>query len=619
MKDKPMRNLVLSGLLTVMFSGLFPIQETITAQAFKEVSVLPGETHQALVGFGGSLAYYENWLTAHPNKDGIYDALFGELSLDILRVRNAYDYDPGMVIRVLSLKGGAEKVRKKPIAIMSTSWGPPGYLKSNNDRTHGGTLKYTAGPGGVEFDYAGFAEWWDGALDEYAYWGIYPAYISIQNEPDWTADYESCRFNPSETVTASDTLAGYNKALDAVYDTIMKRDRKPHFLGPECIGIGYNAVENYINPLDLSKLYGIAHHLYHGANENDPFSSSNYTKVGDFHPEVPHFQTEYSRGDWFPLGGMIYKTLNDENAVAFLYWDLIWNDGGLIDVDFPWDKTQWSNPNGYARTKDFYVFKQFSAFIQPGWLRTSLSASGNSWKALAFASPDMDSAAFVLINQSTTDSLGIQLGIAGYSIDRSDIYTTSGSSNCRNAGHLQDSRLRVPPYSITTVAMKISELPPQIDCNGDTNGVAFIDSCGICAGGNTGVDPVLDPDVCYPVDCNGDTNGTAFPDSCGTCAGGNTGITPVLLPGECADGVSEQLLPGSGPILHFDPVLDRLSLKIPAETGRVQLLDLSGKFLMERKINASESTVNVAGLKGGLYLVRIFYANRVYTGKFLKY
>ena len=29
--------------------------------------------------------------------------------------------------------------------------------------------------------------------------------------------------------------------------------------------------------------------------------------------------------------------------------------------------------------------------------------------------------------------------------------------------------------------------------------------------------------ICTPVDCNGDPNGTAFIDSCGNCVGGNTG------------------------------------------------------------------------------------------------
>ena len=65
-----------------------------------KLSIATDQTYQTVIGFGASLAYYENWLNAHPNKSKIYQAIFGELSLDILRVRNAYYYDPGMVERV---------------------------------------------------------------------------------------------------------------------------------------------------------------------------------------------------------------------------------------------------------------------------------------------------------------------------------------------------------------------------------------------------------------------------------------------------------------------------------------------------------------------------------------
>jgi glucuronoarabinoxylan endo-1,4-beta-xylanase len=562
------------------FLALLPL--TAFAQAYEEVAIKTGEIHQTITGFGGSLAYYENWLTAHPKKAEIYDAIFAELSLDILRVRNAYDYDAGMVNRVSEFEQAARNSLGKPIAILSSSWGPPGYLKSNNDRNNGGTLKFTVDQGVVKFDYAGFADWWDRSLDDYAAHGIYPTYISIQNEPDWAADYESCLFKPAETVNASDTIAGYNKALDAVYDTIMKRDKKPKILGPETIGIGYDAVENYTNPLNISKIFGIAHHLYHGADESNPYTSTNFTKVGNFHPEIPHFQTEYSRGDWFPLGGMIYKSLNDENAVAYLYWDLIWNDGGLVDVDFPWDQSQWTNPSGYTRTKHFYVFKQFSAFIHPGWQRTGLSTNGSDWKALAFASPDRDSAAFVLINQSTNDSLGIKLGVEGYSIDKSSVFVTSGTRNCLEMGKLQDSRLKVPPRSITTVTMKISELPPQIDCNGDTNGVAFLDSCGICAGGNTGV-------------------------------------IPLLVPEDCANGLDVDNQSYFSSFIVFDPVQDVLQVSLPGEKGVLQMIDISGKYLLHRQILKGENLIDVSGLENGIYVIRVLSDNLVFTRKILKY
>ena len=62
------------------------------------------------------------------------------------------------------------------------------------------------------------------------------------------------------------------------------------------------------------------------------------------------------------------------------------------------------------------------------------------------------------------------------------------------------------------------------DCNGVAGGSASIDSCGVCAGGNTGNVPNLS----CKVDCNGDANGTAFLDSCNICVGGNTGKSKIV-------------------------------------------------------------------------------------------
>lgn len=438
-------------------------------ESFNIVRLNTEEEHQIITGFGASLAYYENWLTAHPNKNEIYDVIFSELSLDILRFRNAFGYDTGMIDRVKQFAQGAENSLGHPIDILITSWGPPAYLKSNNDKSNGGTLKYSINGTNVEFDYAGFAGWWNKSLDDYNANGIYPKYISIQNEPDFEASWESCLMRPAEVVNASDTIAGYNKALEAVYDTVMQRANPPKFIGPECVGIGYNAVENYINALDLSKLYAIGHHLYHGAEsgsaENDPFTSTNYKKVGDFHPEVPHFQTEYSRADWFSLAGMIMQSLEQESVEAFLYWDLIWSEGGLVNLHFPWDRNRWENSKGYNRTKDFYVFKHYSAFIHPGWKRIGTTLNGEVLKATAFLSSSGDSASFVLINRSKMDSFKVRLHIPGYKIEDAPVFSTSENDNFQTSDYLTDTILIAPPKSINTVDLRLSKLQTSLKEN----------------------------------------------------------------------------------------------------------------------------------------------------------
>lgn len=417
------------------------------------LSIHPDQKHQVMEGFGASLAFYENWLPAHPKKAEIYQAIFGELGLDILRVRNAHEYDPGMVTRVREFLQAAEQVRGEPIPLLSSSWGPPARLKSNNDRKNGGTIKYTITDNKVVFDYDGFATWWDAALDEYASHGIYPTWISIQNEPDYADTWETCRFYFNERVTAADTMAGYDKALEAVHALVSQREQAPLFLGPECVGLGYNTLRNYLQHADTSLLDGVAFHLYHGINRNNPWATNNVAQAAGLAPAKPYFQTEFEGGGWFNTAGQIYQLLAYGNVTAYLYWDLIWSNGGLVSLDNPWTPSNWSNPSGYARTKFFYVFKHFSAFVYPGWQRIGTDIDNGLVSTVAFINPAGDSISVMIINRSETSAFDIDLDTGGFSFNTSNSYHTTPDTDFHHAGGLQDGKISLPAQSITTVEL----------------------------------------------------------------------------------------------------------------------------------------------------------------------
>lgn len=444
--------------LTFLFISNLPAQEL-------KVKVSANVKYQTMEGFGAALAFYENWLTAHPNKDEIYEAIFNELSLDILRVRNAYDYDAGMVGRVKEFIDASEKKQGRPIPFLSTSWGPPPYLKSNNDRSNGGTLIYTITNGKVEFDYDGFANWWDKSLTEYKSKGLYPTYISIQNEPDYKATWESCLLNPFEKVNSTDTLAGYNKALEAVYSKLSNRPEQPKIIGPECIGIGYNSLKNYLTYADTSLLYGIAHHLYHGVDVNNPWTNTTMKAIGQLYPNMKYFQSEYSGNDWFNLAGLIYKSLADENVCAYFYWDLIWDNGGLVSLDNPWNRGSWKTTKGYQKTKLFYAFKQFSSFIHPEWQRIDVAIASSEVKAVGFISPGQDSISIAVINLSKTGEKVIRFDIPDFNYLQSALYVTSDDLNCQHEGNLDEPVFSVQPRSINTAFFTKSTKSSIFDIN----------------------------------------------------------------------------------------------------------------------------------------------------------
>jgi hypothetical protein len=103
-----------------------------------------------------------------------------------------------------------------------------------------------------------------------------------------------------------------------------------------------------------------------------------------------------------------------------------------------------------------------------------------------------------------------------------------------------------------------------VDCAGVLNGSAFLDSCGTCAGGTTGVTPVLDVKLCK-MDCAGMINGIAFIDTCGICAGGATGITPVLNVMNCK--------PDCAGVPRGKAFLDSCKTCAGGTTGIVPILD----------------------------------------------
>lgn len=74
--------------------------------------------------------------------------------------------------------------------------------------------------------------------------------------------------------------------------------------------------------------------------------------------------------------------------------------------------------------------------------------------------------------------------------------------------------------------------PSLPDCNGDCNGLAVIDECGVCCDGDSGTDCSFfndETDFGGAYDCNGDCLGEAFFDECGVCSAGNSGMSLVLI------------------------------------------------------------------------------------------
>ena len=94
-------------------------------------------------------------------------------------------------------------------------------------------------------------------------------------------------------------------------------------------------------------------------------------------------------------------------------------------------------------------------------------------------------------------------------------------SNVYLEAGVQIMRLNIIATSEMSIANIVITKSPDVDCNNELNGSAFIDDCDVCVGGSTGL---AENSLCEQ-DCDGEWGGDAYLDDCDICVGGTTGET----------------------------------------------------------------------------------------------
>ena len=400
-----------------------------------------------MVGFGASIAWADGQLTSHPMKNQIYNYIFNDLGLDILRLRNVYRGDPdnfGQTFFEIASEFNDRSLTLPKILI--SSWSPPVDLKSNGSTENGGTLIKDAGTG--KYAYGAFAQYWVDAINAYRTNGIEPDYITIQNEPDYKATWESCILSNTETTTN----AGYNRALDSVYFALQQIDSPPKILGPEVLGIGYNEFQNYAQYFNRNHLDGYAYHLYHGEsdnvsdNHNPDLFRQNLSTIAKNFSDKPIFQTEYDGGDWFNTVWLIHNCLVNGNVSAYFWWELVWGSGSkpLIEMQ----------STTFTVTKYYWAFRQYSRFISSDWKRVTATDDADSLRISAFIDPTGKKLTVVVLNIGY-QTLSMNFDIQDFNADDGMVIRTSGteSGDTVSAHYNGKTSLDFPQRSITTISL----------------------------------------------------------------------------------------------------------------------------------------------------------------------
>ncbi len=338
-------------------------------------------SHQTIDGFGASDAFVNVALT-DAQADLFFSADTG-IGLSFLRmgISNAGVLNGGAF-------SDATKAAARGARVWAAAWTAPGAWKDNGTTSNGGHLCAAPAQGlctASHYDdwaarLAGFATTLkqNSGVDLYA--------LSVQNEPDFVATYDSMIVSDSEFVSFINVLA----------PKLAARSPRPKLIVGEHANWGLlwsmaSAIEANPTALAATDVYGT--HQYYGVSAyQGPRPKPLWqTEMSSFEAFDPSINNGVTVATW------INDALTTGNANVWHYWWLQnpYNEDNEGLIGHPAAPT--------VPTKRLYSVGNYSKFVRPGWTRIDVAGSNPNIFTSAYRSPSNASFAIVVVNNSGGD------------------------------------------------------------------------------------------------------------------------------------------------------------------------------------------------------------------------
>ena len=256
--------------------------------------------YQHITGFGGfsPSPQWSYWLG-----DAEMNKLFGkgdaQLGLNILRLYIANSkngWSAGVANAKIAKRHGA--------FIFASPWSPPASWKSNNSDSNGGEL--------LESHYADWANYLN---DYYKYMknqGVTIDAVSIQNEPDWNASYQSC-------IWTGEKMAKFLRQYGSLIEC--------KIVAPEAIHFSKNMHEPILNdPEACAQLDIMGGHFYGWDGSSYPLAAKKGKEVWMTEFLINERQQNNNQNiNWKDDGFLFARSVNDAmlaNMSAWVHYSL---------------------------------------------------------------------------------------------------------------------------------------------------------------------------------------------------------------------------------------------------------------------------------------------------------
>jgi len=412
-----------------------------------EATINGAVIHQTIDGFGAGAVFLDAGLDplTNDNMDALYGTGDNQMGLTLIRLRIAPDGNWTNAI----LDG--QKAKQRGARILATPWTPPASMKDNNSLVNGGSV--------IPAQYPNLVAYFNNFTDTMAANGARVDVLSLQNEPDFTATYESCRWNASQLQTFfRDFAQGVNTPM----------------MMPESFRFDQSLSNPTLNdPAAAANVAYIGGHLYGAGIQDYPLAHA----LGKHTWMTEYLVNSQTIGAAVDTGQQISDALTVGNMSAYIWWKTIGNANGLL------------NAPGVLQ-KRAYVMGQFSRFVRPGDLRIDVPFNTSPLGLSAFMDPSSGRFAIVAVNNTTlpiTQTFTIDGIIPG---DLTPWVTSATQSlEVQSTLSLDEGKFTytVPSFSVVTFSGSLQKLtmchnghPISINVDAVRAHVAHGDSVGSC-------------------------------------------------------------------------------------------------------------------------------------------
>jgi len=262
-----------------------------SAQAAVEITVNSGIQYQQITGFGGMNNVWAAGFLTLDEVQKMYSA--DGLGYNMMRImitpnKNDWGRDVATTLKAQSL--GAR--------ILATPWTPPANLKSTNSQLHGYLLPAK---------YPDYVTHLNDFIDYMKVQGITIEAVSIQNEPDWSPEYDGCEWTPEQILDFVKNYAGSIKAK---------------VLAAEAVNFKKMYTDPVLNdPVAVNNLGIVGGHLYGGGLVDYPLARAKGKEIW----MTEHLLNEVNNGMGWDQAMVFAKELNDcmqANFNAYFWWYL---------------------------------------------------------------------------------------------------------------------------------------------------------------------------------------------------------------------------------------------------------------------------------------------------------